>query len=218
MNQIVQINTYLSAFHSWYFYVALLPSVILHEVSHGWVANHYGDPTAKNAHRLTLNPLAHIDPFGTVLLPALLLAVGFPPFGYAKPVPVNISRLRKPRQQSLYVSLAGPLVNIVLSAFGFVLCELSLHTSSETLFEVGVALGLSNLILALFNLLPIPPLDGSAIIERFVPDRHLGAYYHYRARALPLVMLFVILSEYVFHFGSNALGDAENWWLNLLIK
>lgn len=210
-------------FHTYYFYIALLPSVILHEVSHGWVANHYGDPTAKDAHRLTLNPLAHIDPFGTVLLPALLLAVGFPPFGYAKPVPVNISRLRKPRQQSLYVSLAGPLVNIILSAIGLLLCKLAITTiggtgyiSNATLFNVGLALGIANLLLAAFNLLPIPPLDGSAVIERFVPARHLGTYYHYRARALPLVMLFVILSEYVFHFGSTALGDLEGWWIRFI--
>jgi Zn-dependent protease len=210
-------------FHNYYFYIALLPSVILHEVSHGWVANYFGDPTAKNAHRLALNPLAHIDPFGTVLLPALLLLVGLPPFGYAKPVPVNVSRLRKPRQQSLYVSLAGPAVNIVLSAIGLYMCAHSGVTvvngfeyGQSTLFNVGLALGLSNLILAAFNLLPIPPLDGSAVIERFVPNKHLGRYYQLRARALPLVMIFVILSEYVFHFGNTAFADLENWWLGLI--
>jgi Zn-dependent protease len=210
-------------FHSYYFYIALLPSIILHEVSHGWVANFFGDPTAKNAKRLSLNPARHIDPFGTILLPALLIALHFPPFGYAKPVPVNTSLLRKPRQQSLYVSLAGPFVNIVLSGIGLVLCDLAVTTQfgnvvvqNNTLLNVGLALGLSNLLLAAFNLLPIPPLDGSAIIERFVPNRHLGTYYHWRARALPLVLGFVILSEYVFHFGSNALGDLENWWINLI--
>jgi len=210
-------------FHTYYFYIALLPSIILHEVSHGWVANFFGDPTAKNANRLSLNPVRHIDPFGTILLPAILLALHFPPFGYARPVPVNTSRLRKPRQQSLYVSLAGPFVNIVLSAIGLVLCDLSvghvfgqLVVTDDILFNVGLALGLSNLLLAAFNLLPIPPLDGSAIIERFVPNEHLGTYYHWRARALPLVLGFVILSEYVFHFGSNALGDLQTWWINLI--
>ena len=210
-------------FHTYYLYIALLPSVILHEVSHGWVANLCGDPTARDAKRLSLNPMRHIDPFGTILLPALLIAFHFPPFGYARPVPVNVSRLRKPRQQSLYVSLAGPVVNIVLSAIGLFLCDLAvvnmngtvlIHNS--TLFNAGLALGIANLLLAAFNLLPIPPLDGSAVIERFVPSKHLGAYYHYRARALPLVLLFVILSEYVFHFGSNALGGLENWWIGLI--
>jgi Zn-dependent protease len=210
-------------FQSYYLYIALLPSVILHEVSHGWVAYRCGDPTAKDAKRLTLNPFAHIDPFGTILLPGILIALHFPPFGYAKPVPVNVSRLRKPRQQSLYVSLAGPLVNIILSGIGLLLCDRAVTTfggevliSNNLLFNIGFALGLANLLLAAFNLLPIPPLDGSAVIERFVPNKHLGAYYHYRARALPLVLLFVFLSEYVFHFGSNALGGLENWWIGLI--
>ena len=112
-------------FHTYYFYIALVPSIILHEVSHGWVANFFGDPTAKNAKRLSLNPMVHIDPFGTILLPALLISFGLPLFGYARPVPVNTSRLRKPRQQSLYVSLAGPLMNIVLSGIGLVMCDLA---------------------------------------------------------------------------------------------
>ena len=103
------------------------------------------------------------------------------------------------------------------------LCDLAvsnqfgtLVVTNDPLFNVGLALGISNLLLAAFNLLPIPPLDGSAIIERFVPNRHLGSYYHLRARALPIVLAFVILSEYVFHFGSNALGNLEIWWQNLI--
>jgi Zn-dependent protease len=213
-------------FHTYYFYIALLPSIILHEVSHGWVANFFGDPTAKDAKRLSLNPMRHVDPFGTILLPGLLVALHFPPFGYARPVPVNTSRLRKPRQQSLYVSLAGPLVNIILSGIGLVLCDLAhanvhvtplyIYYHNSALFDVGYALGISNLLLAAFNLLPIPPLDGSAVIERFVPNKHLGMYYHWRARALPLVILFIFLSEYVFNFGSNAFGDLQNWWLGLI--
>src|SRR6202167_3074574 len=208
-------------FQSYYLYIALLPSVILHEVSHGWVANQCGDPTAKDAKRLTLNPFAHIDPFGTILLPGILIALHFPPFGYARPVPVNVSRLRKPRQQSLYVSLAGPFVNVILSAIGLGLCDLAVtsggrYISNDTLFNVGIALGIANLLLAAFNLLPIPPLDGSAVIERFVPNKHLGTYYHWRARALPLVLGFVIISEYVFNFGNTWFGDLQNWWLGLL--
>jgi Zn-dependent protease len=206
-------------FHTYYFYIALVPSIILHEVSHGWVANLCGDPTAKDAKRLSLNPMRHIDPFGTILLPALLIAFHFPPFGYARPVPVNTSRLRKPRQQSLYVSLAGPLVNIALSGIGLLLCDLAVqgpYIKNATLFNVGISLGIANLLLAAFNLLPIPPLDGSAVIERFVPNKHLGTYYHYRARALPLVLAFVILSEYVFHFGDNALSGLQNWWISLI--
>jgi Zn-dependent protease len=200
-----------------YFFLAIVPSVVLHEVSHGWVANYFGDPTAKENHRLTLNPLRHIDPFGTVLLPALLLIAHYPAIGYAKPVPVNISRLRKPRSQALYVALAGPFVNIVLSAVGFGICEFAIHVNeSQFTFDVGIYLGLANLVLAVFNLLPIPPLDGSAIIERFIPQRHLPAYYHFRSRALPILMVLIILNAVVFHVGTNALGDLENWWQNRL--
>ena len=200
-----------------YFFIALVPSVVLHEVAHGYVANYFGDPTAKQAHRLTLNPIRHIDPFGTLLLPAIMLFAHLPAFGYAKPVPVNLTRLRRPRQQALYVGLAGPFVNIVLSALGYGICEFAIHVNqNQTTFNIGVALGLVNLILAVFNLLPIPPLDGSAIIERFLPNRHMANYYRFRARALPLVMAFVIISEYVFHFGTSALSGLENWWINLL--
>jgi Zn-dependent protease len=200
-----------------FFFLAIVPSIVLHEVSHGYVAYLFGDPTAKENHRLTLNPLRHIDPFGTVLLPALLIISGLPAFGYAKPVPVNISRLRKPRSQSLYVSLAGPLVNVLLSVLGFGICELAIHvTRNQFTFDVGEYLGLVNLTLAVFNMIPIPPLDGSAIIERFVPNRHLPKYYNLRARALPIVMALIILDSLFFHVGINWLSDLQNWWVNRL--
>ena len=186
-----------------YFFLAIVPSVILHEVSHGWVANYFGDPTAKDNGRLTLNPLAHIDPFGTVLLPALMVLSGLPAFGYAKPVPVKVSRLRNPRTQSLYVSLAGPFVNIILSAIGLGLCFWAVHGTQSQF---------------MFNVIPIPPLDGSAIIERFVPRKHLPRYYQMRARALPVVMVLVVLDFLVFHVGTGALGNLENWWVNLAFK
>jgi Zn-dependent protease len=212
----------------WLWFVILVPSVVLHEVAHGYVAYLFGDPTAKENHRLTLNPLAHIDPFGTILMPALLLLVHFPAFGYAKPVPVNVSRLRKPRQQAIWVSLAGPAVNIILSAVGLLICRLTIATGFNTfgqiiqyakdpnLFEFGEYLGIVNLVLAAFNLIPIPPLDGSAIIERFVPRRHLARYYQLRARAMPLVFLVVILLFWVTSIGSTWIGHLENWWFDLL--
>jgi Zn-dependent protease len=205
--------------NNFYYFLAVVPSIILHEVSHGFVANHYGDPTAKNAGRLTLNPLVHIDPFGTVLLPLLLYFTGAPVFGYAKPVPVNVSRLRNQRTQSLYVSLAGPLVNIILSLIGLGICYYAAHVSqSLTTYYVGLYIGLPNLLLAVFNLIPIPPLDGSAIVEFFVPRSKLGSYYQFRARAMPFVMVFVFLAFWVFHFGNSALVDLENWWQNLALK
>ncbi len=208
---------------TFYYLLAIIPSIILHEVSHGYVAYLCGDPTAKNAHRLTLNPLRHVDPFGTILLPFLLIATGLPAFGWAKPVPVNVARLRKPRSQSLYVSLAGPLTNIVLSAIAFVFVRYEIHhasaatLSSNTSFVVFmVYFGLVNLILAVFNLLPIPPLDGSAIIERFVPVRHLPRYYQMRARALPFVMGSLILNALTLHIGTTWLASLQQHWLNLV--
>jgi len=202
---------------NFYYVLAIIPSIVLHEVSHGYVANYFGDPTAKENGRLTLNPIAHIDLFGTILLPALLIFSGLPPIGYAKPVPVNVSRLRNPRSQSLYVSLAGPMMNIALSALGFGLAELAWHVvNNSSLFTFAVEFGLVNMILAIFNLIPIPPLDGSAIIERFVPRHRLGSYYQLRAKALPIVMVLILLNAIVFHFGYNALYDLENWWISLI--
>ena len=202
-----------------YFFLAIVPSIVLHEVSHGYVANFFGDPTAKENHRLTLNPLRHVDPFGTVLLPALLILSHLPAFGYAKPVPVNISRLRNPRRQSLYVSLAGPLVNIILSGVGYLISELAIHvTYSSWMLQFGVTFGVVNLTLAVFNLLPIPPLDGSAIIERFVPNRHLPSYYRFRMRALPIVMVLIIVDSMFLHVGTNWLNSLQNWWISLLLR
>ncbi len=199
-----------------YFFLAIVPSIVLHEVSHGYVAYLCGDPTAKDNHRLTLNPLRHVDPFGTILLPALLILSHLPAFGYAKPVPVNVSRLHNPRRQSLYVSLAGPVVNIVLSGVGYLISELAIHLNSVWMLNFGVSFGLVNLTLAVFNLLPIPPLDGSAIIERFVPRHRLPDYYRLRMRALPIVMILIIADSLYFHVGTSALYSLQNWWVHLL--
>ncbi len=206
-----------SSVYYFYYFLAIIPSIVLHEVSHGYVAYHYGDPTAKENGRLTLNPIAHIDLFGTIILPAVLVFSGLPPIGYAKPVPVNVSRLRNPRSQSLYVSLAGPFVNIVLSAVAIGITEFAWNVlHSQGLTQFGVDFGIINLFLAIFNLIPIPPLDGSAIIERFVPRRKLAGYYQLRARALPIVMVLFLLNAVIFHFGYNELNSISNWWFSLL--
>ena len=179
----------------------LVPSVILHEVSHGVVANMFGDDTAKRAGRLTLNPLPHVDPFGTVILPIILSLSGFGAFGYARPVPVTVSRLRNPRSHSLYVLLVGPAVNIVLA----VLAALVLRTffSVETSFgrfiedgavaDVVVYLGIINVILAAFNLIPLPPLDGSAIVERLLPAAWWPTWLKIRQYSMGVLILVVLL-------------------------
>jgi Zn-dependent protease len=117
------------------------------------------------------------------------------------------------------VALAGPAVNVVLSAIGAGICEYAIHVSnSQGTFQFGEYLGLVNLVLAVFNLIPIPPLDGSAIIERFLPRRSLPRYYHLRARALPVFFILLILFFTFSHLGDNLLFDLENWWINLLFK
>lgn len=197
-------------------FAVLIPSVILHEVTHGAVALGFGDDTAKRAHRLTLNPIPHIDPFGTIILPALLLMSGFGGFGYARPVPVNVSRLRHPRNESVVVSLAGPMVNILL-AVGCGLAYAHLVPGSikqMAIFPSGnqptqpiwaqllFFAGYVNVILAVFNLIPLPPLDGSAVVERLLPTQWLPAYYRIRpfTMFLPLavILLFPQVLDHIF--------------------
>jgi Zn-dependent protease len=200
-------------------------AVCIHEVSHGYVANFFGDHTARDAGRLTLNPLAHIDPVGTVLIPIVLAISGLPIFGYAKPVPVNVSRLRRPRNQSVLVALAGPGVNIALAVASIAVCRITgvhgsgveLNGGSATIeiAYVAAVFGLVNVTLAAFNLLPIPPLDGSAVVERLVPQRFIGAYFELRRRALPVFMVLWLLNATVFHWGGGALNGLYNLFLKV---
>jgi Zn-dependent protease len=189
------------------FFLAIIPSIILHEVTHGWVALAFGDDTAKRAHRLSLNPLVHVSIFGTLILPALLVLGGYPPFGWAKPVPVNISRLRSPRNQHVFVALAGPAMNIALAViFGLVFRVIvSLPVKLEIVYGVPLglpepwwaqylfSLGYVNIILAVFNLIPIPPLDGSSVLERLMPRQWLPGYLSIRPYTIFLPFLIIWL-------------------------
>lgn len=204
-----------------YVVVASIVAITLHECSHGYVANYFGDPTAKEQGRLTLNPLAHIDPFGTIILPLLLRLAGLPAFGFAKPVPVNVSRLRHIRNHSFLVSMAGPATNIFLALVAVVICRLTGVTVTElngptysTITELAyffAIFGLINVSLAIFNLLPIPPLDGSALIERAIPRRHLSTYFAIRERALPIVLVLFLVNSLTLHLGSGL----YNWAFDL---
>jgi Zn-dependent protease len=216
----------LDSFDLWIL-AAYVPAVICHEVSHGVVALWCGDDTAKQAGRLTLNPIKHVDPIGSVVLPiVLLLSPAHRVFGWAKPVPVRIDRLRHPRNQAVLVGLAGPATNILLSATAGVLCHLLYvplivnipSTTNLATFDffanlsVGaqilVAFGFINLFLAAFNLLPIPPLDGSALLERLIPQQMLPSYYRVRMGFLVVVLVLV----FVF---SAPLDDLFSWLQNL---
>lgn len=190
------------------FFCALIPSIILHEVTHGWVALAFGDDTAKRSGRLTLNPLKHVDPIGTVIVPVVLLVTQGWAFGWAKPVPVNISRLRSPRNQSVIVSLAGPVLNIALAMIaGLILDIVPAATLNAVIFGFNSGtgsgpvwaqyvfwLGYVNVILAVFNLIPIPPLDGSAVIERLIPNSWLGAYLRIRPYTMIILLIIILWS------------------------
>ncbi len=208
-------------------FCALIPSVILHEVSHGVVALAFGDDTARRAGRLTLNPARHIDPFGTVLLPVILALSGAGVFGWAKPVPVNPSRLRHPRNQNVAVALVGPAVNVVLAVVFALAYRVAIPaadkftpagfflpiTAQPTWVEFVFAAGYVNVILAAFNLIPLPPLDGSAVVERLLPARLLPAYYRIRPFTIFLPLVVVL----VFPGVLNRIFDpALNWWSRLL--
>ena len=197
-----------------YLLAAIVPSIILHEVSHGWVALLFGDDTAKRAGRLTLNPIAHVDPVGTVLLPALLSLSGVGAFGYAKPVPVSPRRLRNPRQHSLYVSLAGPLVNIALAAVAVVLFTLT--KPDEPPFPMVPRylfwFGFLNTMLAIFNLLPIPPLDGSALIERVLPHSWWPAWLRLRQYGFAVLLLLIFMTDTL----DVVFEPAVRWWEGLI--
>jgi Zn-dependent protease len=178
------------------FFACLVVAVILHEISHGAAALMFGDDTAKRAGRLTLNPIAHVDPFGSIILPAMAAIGGFPGLGYAKPVPVNPVRLRKPRHHMLFVSLAGPGCNFVLMTVG-VIGALMLqpaipgYPESGIGFRIFFGFALVNFYLGLFNLLPIPPLDGASLIERFIPAKHLQVWWKFRPYGF--LVLFLLL-------------------------
>ena len=148
----------------------LIFSVVFHEVSHGLVANALGDPTAKNAGCLTLNPLPHIDPIGSVLVPFFLILTTHTAFGWAKPVPVNYFNLRDQKYGPAKVSFAGPGSNLAIAlVFGLFLRFLPIAEFNANLIPFFMNIVYLNLILAVFNLLPIPPLDGSHILFTFLP-------------------------------------------------
>jgi len=202
----------------------LLFAITVHEAAHGWAAKKLGDPTAYNMGRVTLNPLAHIDPFGTVILPLLLSLARMPAFGWAKPVPVNPYNFRNPRRDNLWVSFAGPAANLSVAFVSFlILIVMKLSIPEIGLFIKalingffrqmgfmlpvlapgfyplqGLALVLLMLVLinsyfAIFNLIPIPPLDGSGILAGLLSDSALARYDKIRPFGFIIVLLLIYM-------------------------
>ncbi len=181
--------------------IPFLLAVVIHEVSHGYVAYKLGDNTAKFMGRLTLNPIAHVDIFGTIILPAILLIAHSPVlFGWAKPVPVNFFNLRNPKRDSAYVALAGPASNIIM-AIGFaIIYHIFVFVSIPYIQQpmlltciYGVQL---NLIFAFFNLIPILPLDGGRILAAFMPPKMAYNFSKVEPYGMYIVIALIFLGVF----------------------
>lgn len=190
----------------------LIVAIVFHEVAHGWTALALGDPTAKEQRRLSLNPIRHVDPVGTIIVPGALALFGGPVFGWARPVPVRKDRLDNPRYGMMAVAAAGPGTNLVLAAIGAVV--LGLVATTLSLPPGGavewVLTGLNyfiviNIFLALFNLLPIPPFDGSHILEGLLP-RSMAAQY----AKLQQVGMFLLIALIAITWAFPDSGIIEN--------
>lgn len=171
--------------------IILLFSAIIHEWAHGYAAYRLGDDTAKQLGRLSLNPLVHLDIFGSIILPILLVLANFGfIFGYAKPVPFNPAKLRDWRYGMAKVAAAGPLSNLFIAAFLGLFLRF-LPASSFTIFLSLVVY--INILLAVFNLVPLPPLDGSKIIASFLPTKAQHWLFHYEGRIMPISMVIIFM-------------------------
>ncbi len=212
----------------------VLFAVVVHETSHGYVAYLLGDPTAKYSGRLTLNPLHHIDPVGTVILPLFLALFHMPIFGWAKPVPVNPARFRDWRKGMMLVAIAGPGSNIALgAASGILLIFLRKLSPASVFFAIRfmreggplpfislfvllfIYSFLINFFLALFNLLPIPPLDGSRVLAWLLPRRLLPGYYSMERYGILILFLFIYMDSYIGIL--NAMASPIYYLLNRIL-
>lgn len=190
------------------FAIPVVIAITFHEAAHGYTALYFGDDTAKKEGRLSLNPLRHIDPFGTVILPLMLYLFGGFLFGYAKPVPVNFRQLRNPRWDMIWVAAAGPGMNILLAVVSAVLLRFVTGGAPDELLSNMLLVSIQlNIVLAVFNLLPLPPLDGSKVVAPFLPwpiaERYLSLG---RFGMLFLLIILVLLPTISDRTGIDVFG------------
>jgi len=177
--------------------IPVIIAITFHEAAHGYVALHFGDSTAKDEGRVTLNPLKHVDPFGTILLPALLYFTAGFLFGYAKPVPVKFGQLRNPRWDMIWVAIAGPAMNIALAIVSAILLRIALTqglTAESPFVQVLMSSVQLNAILAVFNMLPLPPLDGSKVVAPFLPIQLARPYLAFERFGMLILLLVVFVA------------------------
>ncbi len=187
----------------------LIPAIIIHEISHGWAAYLLGDTTAKDKGRLSLNPVRHIDLWGTILLPLLLVAVFGVGFGYAKPVPINPHRFKDYRQGMFLTGIAGPTSNLLLAAVSGLIYRIS---GPGLITEIILLFAFMNLVLMFFNLIPIPPLDGSRVLPLFLSDRAMQTYD--QMERYGFVILFAVLWFVPQFTGFNPIG----WYISNTVQ
>ena len=177
--------------------IPLLFAITLHEAAHGWVASKLGDHTARMMGRVTLNPTKHIDPIGTIAIPLVLLlsSSGFI-FGWAKPVPINFNALRNGKNGMIWVALAGPGANIFMAICWLFVMIIAINMNMNVLIEMGRIGILVNCVLAVFNLLPIPPLDGSRVISALLPNRLAYQYNQLEQYGLYILLGLMFLGGF----------------------
>jgi Zn-dependent protease len=188
-----------------FYIIILIMSIVIHEVSHGFMAEYFGDNTARNAGRLTLNPIKHLDLFGSILLPAVLVLSHSPfLFGWAKPVPYNPNNLRDRKWGTIWVAAAGILANFLIAIVFGIIIRLTSNfapglTLSASFYFITSAIVIVNLALAIFNLVPIPPLDGSKILFSFLPESYFSFILAYERYSLVLLLVFIVFfSNYLY--------------------
>lgn len=200
----------------------VMASAIVHEVAHGWAALLCGDTTARDAGRLTLDPRAHLDGFGSLLLPLVMALLGGPVFAFAKPVPYNPYKLRHPRRDELLVALAGPASNLAQALLGAVVLNLSWSAIVEgvltgalstdvasLLLQVLSTYVMVNLVLCFFNLIPLPPLDGSKVVLFFLSGEARARYYRLEQYAMPILIIALYVLPFLLRF--DPVGIYLDW-------